>query len=158
MDFKNLFFSADGRIGRQDFWVGFLILLGANVVLNMIPLIGQILSLVLCWCWICLYSKRLHDMGKSGWLVAVPLVIAVVAGVVAGISGAMAVFSAATAVDGTDPTAAMGFLAGMGFAALVVGAAVLINLAFLLWVGLSGGQPGENRFGPVPVKAAPAAA
>ena len=34
MDWKTLFFSAEGRIGRSTFWVGWLVLLGVNVVLG----------------------------------------------------------------------------------------------------------------------------
>jgi hypothetical protein len=36
MDWKALFFSADGRIGRSAFWIGWLVLLGVNVVLGWI--------------------------------------------------------------------------------------------------------------------------
>lgn len=156
MDWKNMFFSAEGRIGRQQFWIGFLILLGLNVVLGFIPVIGQLLSLVLIWCSICIYSKRLHDMGKSGWLQLIPLGTFLVAMIFAFVTGGAAIMTAAMQGDSADPTT---MLAGLGMAALAFGAAGLVCLIFLLWVGLSSGQTGENRFGPAPGStAAPAVA
>jgi len=152
MDWKNMFFSADGRIGRQEFWIGFLILLGVGVVLNFIPLIGQVLSIVTIWCWICLYTKRLHDMGKSGWTQLLPIGASFAAGVFAAVSGGAAIIATAMQGDNADPTA---MVAGLGAAALAILAATLVCLIFLLWVGLSGGQAGENRFGPAPGTPAP---
>ncbi len=32
MDWKSLFFSAEGRIGRQAFWIGWLVLLGVQLL------------------------------------------------------------------------------------------------------------------------------
>lgn len=147
MDWKKLFFSADGRIGRQEFWIGFLVLLGAGVVFNFIPLIGQLLGLVSIWCWICLYSKRLHDMGKSGWLQIIPIGVGFAAVIMAAISGGAAIFAAAMQGDSVDPAT---LIAGLGAAALFLGAAGLVGLVFLLWIGLSGSQPGQNRYDPIP--------
>ena len=42
MDWKTLFLSANGRIGRQPFWIGVAILIVAGMVLNFIPIIGQL--------------------------------------------------------------------------------------------------------------------
>jgi uncharacterized membrane protein YhaH (DUF805 family) len=33
----------------------------------------------------------------------------------------------------------------------VFGLAFIVNIAFLLWVGLTPTQPGENQYGPEPV-------
>jgi len=57
MDWKTLFFSPDGRIGRQSFWIGWLVLLGVNVVLGWIPLIGWALSLVTIYCNVCITAN-----------------------------------------------------------------------------------------------------
>ena len=66
MNWQFLFLSANGRIGQKDFWIGFLILFVAGIILGMIPVLGQIISIALIYPWVCLYSKRLHDFGKTG--------------------------------------------------------------------------------------------
>src|SRR5690606_25568824 len=63
-----------------EFWIGWLVLLGVNVVAGWIPLIGWLLALVSIYCSICICSHSLHDMGKSGWLQLVPFVICTIAG------------------------------------------------------------------------------
>src|SRR5690242_19896978 len=101
MDWKTLYFDANGRIGQRDFWLGYLILIGVSVIVGFIPVIGQIAQLVLTWAGVCLMSKRLHDFGKTGWLAAVPYAIGIVAMLLMLMStfGLMAAGSAAGAGD-----------------------------------------------------------
>ena len=47
----------------------------------------------------------------------------------------------------TNPAAVFAMMAP-GFGAFAL--AGLVPLAFLLWIGLTDSQPGENRFGPNP--------
>lgn len=150
MDFQKLFLDPNGRIGRGQFWTGFLILFVLNVVGH---LLGHVLSfivvLVLIYPNVCIYSKRLHDMGKTAWLQLIPygvLIAAIVIAIVAGGAG-MIMAMAGGAHDATAATAALG---GLGIFVLVMGIGLLVNLAFLLWVGLSGTQPGANQYGPEP--------
>ena len=149
MDWKTLFLTADGRIGKRDFWIGFAILFGVGFVLGMIPVIGQLVSIALIFPWVCLYAKRLHDMGKTGWLMLVPMGVAIVCTIIVLMVGGMAMIGAGAA--GTDAAAGGAAMAGVGMAALVLLAAFVVNIAFLFWVGLSAGDPGDNRFGPPPV-------
>lgn len=153
MDFKSLFFSAEGRIGRSAFWIGWLVLLGVNVVLGWIPLVGWLLSLVAIYCYVCLYSKRLHDLGKSGWLQVWPL-IACIALLFGGVfmAGGPAIMAALSHAD--DAAVGMAAMAGMSGMMLAFLAAFVVAFGFLLWVGLSAGQPGENRCGPAPAQPA----
>lgn len=147
MDWKNLFLSANGRIGQKDFWIGWLIVFVANILLSWIPVLGLIIAIALIYAQICIYSKRLHDMGKTGWLAAVPfgasLLVLIVAGVVAGAS--IAAMSTGAQNGGAGMAAAMGSL---GLFVLII---FVINIGFLLWLGLTKGDLGPNQYGPPPM-------
>lgn len=149
MDWKTLFLSADGRIGRQSFWIAILILIGVNVVLGWIPLIGALVGLALIYPSVCVYSKRLHDMGKSGWLQVWPIAICVVLFIVAGVSVGGA--AAMGAFSGSDDLAAGAAMGGMGMMAISVGLAFVIAIGFLLWLGLTPSEAGANKYGEPPI-------
>ena len=147
-DWKTLLFSFQGRTRRSHFWIGWLIVQGLGFVLGFIPVVG-ILGLVLIWPNLAINVKRLHDMGKSGWLQLIPIVIfivAIVVGVIAG--GAAAVMGAMS--GHSDAEAGMAALGGLGLFFIMLCLAGLVGLIFLLWVGVSPTQPGENRYGPEP--------
>lgn len=146
MDLKALFFTAQGRIGRKDFWVGFLIILAISFVTGMIPVIGQIIGIVLIWPQVCIHAKRLHDMGLTGWLMAIPFAVSLVCFIAAVIVGGPAMFGAMSGDAGAAIT-------GMGAAMGLIAIAFFVGFAFLLWVGLTKGQPGDNRFGSPPAAA-----
>jgi uncharacterized membrane protein YhaH (DUF805 family) len=153
MDIQRLFLSANGRIGRGEFWIGFLILFVLGIVVHFIPGLGQLLAILLIYPWVCLYSKRLHDMGKSGWLQLIPFAVWIVAVILAVVMGGTA---AIMAMAGSHAAAEAGALAGAGMAVLIMCAAALIHLVFTLWVGLSPGQAGDNAYGLPPTAAAAA--
>lgn len=145
-NFQQVLFSFNGRIRRQHFWIGWLICLGAGVVLGWIPLLGTLLSIALIWPNLAISVKRLHDMGQSGWLIVIPWI--------AGIGGVIAAFmtvgvAALTSgyVNTDDPAAVLAIIGPM-FG--ILGIVALIQLGFLLWIGISDGQRGDNRFGPDP--------
>lgn len=144
MDWKFLFLDSKGRIGRKDFWIGFAILFVAALVLGMIPVLGQIITLLMLYLWVCLGAKRLHDMGKSGWLMIVPFALQLVT-IIAAIMAAGGAMMAA-GVSG-DPTAVAAGMAGGGLVMMLCG---LASLAFLIWIGATPGQPGDNQYGPPP--------
>jgi uncharacterized membrane protein YhaH (DUF805 family) len=148
MDWTKLFFSADGRIGRQAYWIGWLVLIGVNTLLFWVPF----LSLVTIYCWICICSKRFHDMGRSGWLSAIPVSLSIVVpiGAVIAIAGAAIASSLSGATEGTIVAAVLSAVAG---SALLLLAALVVGVGFLIWQGVALGEPGENRYGPAPTPA-----
>lgn len=147
LDWQKLLFSFEGRTRRSHFWIGWLICLGAGVVAGWIPVIGFVLSIALIWPNLAIAVKRLHDMGKPGWLAAIPWGVCIVGGVIAFSMMGVTAFSNAAALEDGDPAAIMALLGpAMGLVA-VIG---LVCLGFLLWIGLSGSQPGDNRYGPNP--------
>ena len=148
-DFARALFSFNGRLRRSHFWIGFAIIFAASFVSGLIPLIGALFSLALIWPNLAISVKRLHDMGKSGWLVAIPFGISIVLGVIA-----VAMIGTALVADGrapedfeADPVAAIALM-GPAFGVLAISG--LINLAFLLWIGIADSQRGANKFGPNP--------
>jgi uncharacterized membrane protein YhaH (DUF805 family) len=141
MDWKSLFFSAEGRIGRQVFWIGWLMLLGAHVVAGWIPLVGQVIGLIAVFAWVCLCTKRLHDMGRSGWWQLVPIVLGPV--MIIGSALSIGIGAILGEITNTDWAA----LAGVGGLLVSVAIAFLAVAGFTLWLGVAGGQPGENRYG-----------
>ena len=86
-------------------------------------------------------------MGQSGWLVALPWVVSIVGIFVAiGMIGFAAIGNIA-ALEREDPAAILALIAPvLGLFGLLT----LVNLGFLLWIGLADSQRGENRFGPNP--------
>jgi uncharacterized membrane protein YhaH (DUF805 family) len=86
-------------------------------------------------------------MGKSGWLIAVPWVLSIVGSIVAfGMVGISALTNA-SALEQEDPAAIFALFGPVvGLFALLL----LVNFGFLLWIGLSDGQRGDNRYGPNP--------
>lgn len=145
MDWTKLFFSPDGRIGRQAYWIGWLVLIGVNTLLFWVPF----LSLVTIYCWICVCSKRFHDMGKSGWLSAIPVSLSIVMpiGAVIAVAGAAVASSISGASDETVVAAVLSAVAG---SALLLLGALVIGIGFLIWQGVALGEPGPNRYGPPP--------
>ena len=71
----NLLFSPNGRITSGPFWQGVLILLVVSYVMTALSAFGPqgmgaiwtVLSLALIYPSVCVYAKRFHDAGKSGW-------------------------------------------------------------------------------------------
>ena len=90
MDWKYLFTSFEGRIGRQQMWMGIIVLFVVGIiamVLDMIlgtisaesgiGVISGIVSLISLYPSFALYAKRWHDRGKSGWwtlILIIPIV------------------------------------------------------------------------------------
>ena len=148
VDWKSLMLSFEGRVRRSHFWIAWLILLGANVVAGWLPLIGVLISLALIWPNLAITVKRLHDMGRTGWLALVPFVVAIAMFIVGIIFfGLGAALGGGSDGDFDNPVAAFAMF-GPAIGAFAV--AALIGFVFLLWIGLTDSQPGANRFGPNP--------
>src|SRR5690606_22797495 len=81
--------------------------------------------------------------GRSAWLILAPFALTLVLLLAVMFVGGAAMMAAGGQFDGAA-------MAGMGTAGLIGLAIFLVNLGFLLWVGLTPSQPGDNRFGPPP--------
>ncbi|WAC59418.1 DUF805 domain-containing protein [Brevundimonas sp. SL130] len=147
LDWQKLLFAFEGRTRRSHFWIGWLILLGVGVVAGWLPIIGSLISLALIWPNLAISVKRLHDMGKTGWLIAIPWASSVVFFIVGFVMVVMAaVANGMTDYDFDEDPAAMLALIGPGIIAFLLSA--VVPLIFLLWIGLVDSQKGDNRYGP----------
>lgn len=146
-DWQKLLLSFEGRTRRSHFWIGWLICLGISVVAGWIPLIGTVISIALIWPNVAITVKRLHDMGKSGWFAIIPWVVTIAGCIFAFATVGLSAITNAAALEREDPAA---IIALIGPVLGVLGLLFLVNLGFLLWIGLSDGQSGDNQFGPNP--------
>ena len=80
MDWRDLYFSARGRIDRQRYWLFSLPLIGAQIVADLLIrsegepgllLLGVLLCLATAISSSVITIKRLHDRGRSGWFLSV---------------------------------------------------------------------------------------
>ncbi len=146
-----------GRCDRRGLLAAALVLLVLQVAvalalwLNDVPFDSRpsvALSAAFCWVGFAVVSKRLHDLGRSAWLIPAAALVWLACA-----------FVAATAVSIVDPDALAPDGAGYWIALSLL---LLPLVAALLWLHLAAGDPGPNRFGPAPQHAgfsmAPAAA
>jgi uncharacterized membrane protein YhaH (DUF805 family) len=144
-DFNRLYLTAEGRIGRQEFWIGVIGLVVIGIVLGLLiwaiagmesfaaRLLTFIAQVVLAYPGYCLMAKRFQDRDRAGSLAAIVVSISVLIGLVGllGLTG-----------TATDPNW-LGALLG------------LVNLAIFIWIvidlGILRGTVGDNQYGPDPV-------
>lgn len=71
IDFKYLFTSAEGRISRQQWWIGvgilFLFSMVTTILFGNDGLVAFIIGILMMIAGIMLHIKRCHDRDKSGW-------------------------------------------------------------------------------------------
>ncbi len=136
MSLGNLLFSPFGRIGRGQFWGAWLGLSIFGAALGWIPLVGPVVGVVALYILVCLFSKRLHDMGRSGWWQLVPIVAAPLLWLAGfySLQGATLVPVGETGLD---------VRGGVGEWPLFLGIllSVMVGPLFFLWAGLSPGRP-----------------
>lgn len=152
MSISDVLFKPNGRIQAGQFWMGWGILVVANIVSNFIPILNFLLYFGLIYVGVCVYGKRLHDMGKSAWLVAIPWGIGLVLGIVGIVLSMPALMILA---DGDprameDPVAVYG---AMGPFLACVGVGMLVWLGLTIWVGTAASDPNDNQYGPGPAGA-----
>jgi uncharacterized membrane protein YhaH (DUF805 family) len=148
------YFSPRGRIARSHYWLRFVLpLLGLEIALRVAGLAhgetraepGVLLTLLnlvylaALWPGTALLVKRMHDRGKSGWLVPIlyfPLFIALALAIVT-----LALIAAHRIHEGNQLAI---------LAAIVFGVAGIVGIWFFVEFGCLRGTVGTNRYGPDP--------
>jgi uncharacterized membrane protein YhaH (DUF805 family) len=147
-DFARLFTTADGRIPRLAYWIGFITILLVEIVVRLllgVPLaptpadpfsiraLSFFIDAVLLYPTAIIMVKRFHDRDRSGQLIGwfvVPYSVIMLTNLL-GMSG--------------DPDHI-----GVVEALLLI-ATTVISLAFLVELGFRRGTPGDNQYGPDPI-------
>jgi uncharacterized membrane protein YhaH (DUF805 family) len=147
-DFARLFTSAEGRIPRLAYWIGFLTILLIEIALRLllgVPLaptpadpvsiraLSFLIDAVLLYPTAIIMVKRFHDRNRSGQLIGwfvVPYSVVMLTNLL-GMSG--------------DPDHV-----GVVEALLLV-ATTVITLAFIVELGFRPGTRGDNQYGPDPI-------
>ena len=155
MNWQTLLLSPEGRMSQGSFWLCALILFVAWVLSHLFHVFAPIIWLLLLYMWICVYAKRLHDFGRSAWLILLPAVVGMGAVFMGLLFGGLSAIGAivAMATHGGEPSAWAAMFAGLGIMLAFLAVAGVAKVIFLLWVGLSPGDPGDNRYGPPPAPA-----
>jgi uncharacterized membrane protein YhaH (DUF805 family) len=125
MNFDTLFVNPAGRTARGQF-VGALITVLAALAFYYFLVPGrnsQWVQLVLLFPAVVLHARRLHDMGRTAWLLLVPAALIV----------------AAAWLHLFNPAAS--------FKGIVTGAAVAVSAGFIVWGLIGKGRLEANRFG-----------
>lgn len=136
MNWKSIFFSAKGRIKRSDFWIAWLLLWILSAVLSLFGVVGGLATMLLAYPQVCLFSKRLHDLGRSGWFTALPVALATVGGAAAGF------------LEPLQEAGAGGPLLLAGSALVVV--CMIAACVLFVRTGIARGQAEANAYGPAP--------
>jgi uncharacterized membrane protein YhaH (DUF805 family) len=147
MDWQTLFLSVNGRMGQKDYWVGVGILFVLGLVLSNVPIARNLWPLASIYFAVCVYGKRLHDIGQSAWMVMVPFGIMLASFVLAFVIGGAA-FMGAVSSSSSDTGAVLGGLAGLGVASILVLVAAVSVIGWIIWLGTRPSDPLDNQFGP----------
>lgn len=162
MSLGDILFNPNGRLGPGNFWRGYIILLAANIVTQVISymagptnqavaLLIFVVWLVLLWCTFVVFAKRLHDTGASaGWVLLVALgwsVVVLVARTVIYVVFAGEEFS--LAMQDPDYAASPQFLAEVVTKTFVPTTAVVLAISIALGFILAGlrSDPNDNQYG-----------
>ena len=148
--FLLFYFSPEGRISRLRYWIGYVLpvvmitstlLIAGGVaqakenysLVGLFEVLSRLFLFVMSWPFFAVLIRRIHDRGKPGWTVLLPVV-----------AGALAVAA----------VRAGGKMASPGAVGIAIGIAGVVFLAVLIWFliefGLMRGTVGPNRYGPDP--------
>ena len=140
MGWGRLFLTANGRVGRSDFWIAWFLLVIVSAVLKMFGVIGDLLGILIVYPQVCLFAKRLHDLGKSGWWTTLVFGLLAAAAALSGVSQGL------EAGAGADAAATVQFAT-----AFMLAGCAIAGVGLFFRTGLSRGQPEANAYGALPV-------
>jgi len=161
-----LFFSPQGRITKGQFQTGAFVLIAISFVFAVLPAviggtalmavsaITTLIGLVMIWCWIALWVKRLHQGGITGWMT---ILLALGWFFVNSIVGTVVTAVLAPDLMSMEPSGdfmemmqqSMEASRAVAIPSAIAGAVVSILYVFVANAALPSNE-GENKFGPPP--------
>jgi uncharacterized membrane protein YhaH (DUF805 family) len=142
-----VFAYLNGRSSRGEYWIGIALLILVGVGLALANISGA--SAATTFLWVMVWVRRLHDIGKSGWVILIPVGLMLVASVAAFALGGDELMNAVRYSEtNSGEISERGAYLFLAF----VGVVVLIQGGFTIWLGAKAGEPGNNRFGAPPGK------
>lgn len=146
--FRN-FFNFNGRAQRSEFWWFVLFAFISQAILNFIPFIGSIYSLVLLLPSLAVTARRLHDTNRTAWWMLLYLVP------VLGFIVLVIAFLSLLGADALSPWGADDVEWGiLGILFLVWLFGSIAAWILLLIFQIMPGTVGPNRYGPDPLQQA----
>ncbi|MGN6516646.1 MAG: DUF805 domain-containing protein [Rhizomicrobium sp.] len=136
-----------GRSGRQEYWISVGLLIVAAFVLSALRM--EAASAAITIMWVITWLRRLHDIGKPGWIALIPVALMFIAIMIGLALGGQPFLNAIVALESMNTNAAI----PDRVAYLIIGVglvAVICQFGFTIWLGVRKGDPGQNRFGPPP--------
>jgi uncharacterized membrane protein YhaH (DUF805 family) len=140
LDWRYLYLSFDGRIGRRVFWIAFLIVVSLEMTCHLFASrfaegerLSSIISLAFAYPEFAVFAKRGHDRNISPYVTGAFFVLSTLMDflVVTGLGGSM---------SAPDTVIVVLSLPWMAFAGVL-----------LVELGLRRGTTGPNRYGPDPL-------
>lgn len=136
-----------GRSGRQEYWISVGLLIVAAFALSALRMEAAGAAITIMW--VITWMRRLHDIGRPGWIALLPILLmigAIVVGVAAGGQPFLNAIAALEAMNGNAviPDRIAYLIVGVG------AVAVICQFGFSIWLGVKAGDSGQNRFGQPP--------
>ena len=145
LGFSN-YFNFSGRATRAEYWWFVLFLVPVSLI-TWIPLIGQVIWLATSIPTISLTTRRLHDIGKSGWWQLAYWGLVIVCAV--GFFGPI-VFLIFVMSEATGDSVAGAVLVMFGIVMVVATVAwIATGVVWIIWL-VRKGDEGPNKYGPDP--------
>ncbi|WP_370235936.1 MULTISPECIES: DUF805 domain-containing protein [Henriciella] len=169
----NLLFNPQGRILKHRFWQGLVILTVASVLFQAFqvrlgPALGVggmtvffLLGLLLLYAEVCVYAKRFHDAGTTGWwILAVWIGSFIISMIMSQLFGSVFLGERGAAIEAevAERLAQGEFMvaieASTALAEMVLPLTLITIVVSAVVMGFIVGslktQPGQNKHGPVP--------
>ncbi|GAB5429073.1 MAG: DUF805 domain-containing protein [Devosia indica] len=153
---KALLTTTDGRIGRQQWWIGIVVLIVISIVASIVLSIlsfgngtvmawfGVLINLALIWPSYCVGIKRRHDRDNNG----TDLKILIAGSVLLNLLTATGIGSSMTDMGGVMVPVPSIWLGALNLIFAIFAIYMLVQLGFLK------GTAGPNNYGPDPLDGA----